>query len=95
MQIDAVPDRLTVHVGATFRADDVERLREACVAFGPISHLEIDFADVRRCEDSALAHLASALASLEHGVVRLRGLTAHQWRFLTCARLSADRRRST
>ncbi len=91
MQIDAVPDSLSVHVGRTFGASDVERLREAFVAFGPFSLLDIDFAGVRQCDDSALARLASALMGFDRGVVRLRGLTVHQWRLLTYLGLAANR----
>lgn len=83
MQIDAVSDSLTVHVGQTFSAPDVEKLQEAFAALGPCSHLEIDFADVRQCDDAALARLAGALMTFEHGAVKLRGLTPHQWRMLT------------
>lgn len=83
MQIDAVPDSLTVRVGKTFSAPDVERLQEAFAALGPCSRLEIDFAEARQCDDAALARLAGALMSFEHGAVRLRGLTPHQWRLLT------------
>jgi anti-anti-sigma regulatory factor len=91
MRIDAVTDSLSVHVGRTFSAADVERLQEAFVALGPFSNLDIDFAGVRHCDDSALACLASALTAWERGVVRLRGLTVHQWRLLTYAGLAANR----
>jgi hypothetical protein len=90
MHIDAVTDRLSVHVGRTFSARDVERLQEAFVALGPFSHLDIDFAGVRRCDDSALARLGTALTALDRGVVRLRGLTVHQWRLLTYAGLGTN-----
>ncbi len=93
MHIEAVPQSLSVHFGRTFSATDVERLREAFVAFGPFSNLEIDFAGVRQCDDSALERLASALTSLDRGVVRLRGLSVHQWQLLTCAGLGASRQR--
>jgi anti-anti-sigma regulatory factor len=91
MQIDAVADSVTVHVGETFSAPDAEKLQEAFTALGPFSRLEIDFASVRRCDDAALARLASTLLSAEHGAVRLRGLTPHQWRLLTYMGLEFNR----
>ncbi len=91
MQIDAVPDSLSVHVGQTFNSTDLERLREAFAVFGPFSNLDIDFADVRQCDDSALARLAGALMSFDRGVVRLHGLSVHQWRLLMYAGLHRQR----
>ncbi len=91
MQIEAEPDSLNVHLGRTFTSGDVERLWDAFAAFGPFSRLRIDFAGVRQCDDSALARLASALTSFDRGVVRLRGLTAHQWRLLAYVGLDANR----
>jgi hypothetical protein len=91
MHIDAVTDRLSVHVGRTFGARDVERLQEAFVALGPFSKLDIDFAGVRQCDDAALARLATALTALDRGVVRLRGLSVHQWRLLTYAGHATNR----
>ncbi len=83
MDIDAVQDTLRVRVGATFGAPDVARVQEAVAAFGPFSSLTIDFAEVRQCDDAALARLARSLASYERGQVRLRGLTSRQLRLLT------------
>lgn len=83
MQIDAIRDELRVRVGSTFGDPEVARVREAVAALGPFSHLTIDFAAVRMCEDAALARLADALRSFERGEVQLRGLTVHQWRLLT------------
>jgi STAS domain-containing protein len=83
MQIDAVRDELRVRVGSTFGAPEVARVQEAVVALGPFTHLTIDFAAVRRCDDAALARLADGLRSFERGEVKLRGLTVHQWRVLT------------
>ncbi len=91
MHIDGVSDRLSVHVGDTFGAADVERLREAFAALGPFSELDIDFADSRQCDDAALAQLAGTLMRVEHGAGRLHGLTAHQWRVLTYMGLDFNR----
>ncbi len=91
MQIDAVRDRLRVHVGNSFGAPDVDRLQDALVALGPFSELDIDFAAARQCDDAALARLAGTLLSFERGAVRLRGLTARQWRVLTYMGLDFNR----
>ena len=83
MQIEAVYDSVSVDVGEKFDAADVERLQEAFAALGPFSELKIDFARARHCDDAALARLAGTLMSLEHGDVRLHGLSARHWRVLT------------
>ncbi len=91
MQIEAVRDSVSVHVGATFDATDVERLQEAFVALGPFSEIKIDFAKARRCDDAALARLAGTLMGLEHGAIRLHGLSTRQWRVLTYVGLEFNR----
>jgi hypothetical protein len=91
MHIDAVRDRLSVHVGDSFGARDVERLQEAFAALGPFSELNIDFAEARQCDDAALAQLAGTLLNFDRGAVRLRGLTTHQWRVLTYLGLAFNR----
>ncbi len=89
MQIDAVPNNVRVRVGQTFGHYHVEKLREAFVAFAPFSSLDIDFAAVRQCDDSALARLAGALRRFDHGVVRLRGLSVRQRQLVSYAGLDA------
>ncbi len=91
MQIDAVLDSVSVHVGEKFDATDVERLQEAFVALGPFSELDIDFAQARQCDDAALARLAGTLMSFGHGAVKLHGLSARQWRVLTYMGLEINR----
>ena len=91
MQIDAVHDSVSVHVGETFSATDVASLQDALVALGPFSQLNIDFAEARQCDDAALARLAASLLSLDHGAVRLHGLSARQWRVLTYMGLEFNR----
>jgi hypothetical protein len=83
MQIDAVRDTIRVQVGRTFGAPDVTRIDEAFAALGPVSSLTIDFGKARRCDDAALARLATSLASLPATEVTIRGLTTHQFRLLT------------
>lgn len=88
MLIDAVRDTLRVRMGATFGAPDVTRVEEAVEALGPFSHLTIDFAAVRQCDDASLARLVRSLLPSARGALTLRGLTLHQWRLL--ARLGID-----
>lgn len=83
MQIDADRDELRVRVGSTFGAPEAARVQEAVTDLGPFSHLTIDFAAVRRCDDAALARLADALRAFARAEVQLHGLTVHQWRLLT------------
>jgi anti-anti-sigma regulatory factor len=90
MRIDTVRDTLRVRIGPTFEALDVELIQSSVVALGPLSGLAIDFADVRRCDDAALAHLARVVTSLGDKDVTLRGLTIHQSRLLES--LGVDRR---
>ena len=90
MQIDAVQGTLRVRIGPTFQTLDVELIQSAVGALGPLSRLAIDFADVRECDDSALAHLARMVTPFGSKVT-LRGLTIQQSRLL--AQLGMDRRR--
>ncbi len=83
MQIDADRDELRVRLGSTFGASEAARVQEAVTELGPFSHLTIDFAPVRRCEDAALTRLAEALRSFARGEVHIHGLTMPQWRVLT------------
>lgn len=83
MHIEAVRGTVNVQLGTTFGSHDVRMLEEAVAAFGPFSHLDIDFAGVRQCDDAALARLASAMMEIEQGEVKFHGLTSHQWRLLT------------
>lgn len=92
MQIDAMHGTLRVRMGATFGAPDVARLQETVAAFGPFSHLTIEFAAVRQCDEAALAQLAGALASLASGEVTICGLTLRQRRLLTHLGVDLDRR---
>ncbi len=91
MHIQAVRDTVNVQLGATFGAPDVTRLQEAVAAFGPFTHLDIDFASVRQCDDAALARLASTLMQIDHGEVTFHGLSSRQWRLLTYLGLSRGR----
>lgn len=92
MQIDTLHDTMRVHVGATFGDRDLARLQEAVTALGPFARLDIDFADVRQCDDAALAGLAHALMSMDHGEFTFRGLSLERWRLLVTVRMALDRR---
>ncbi len=82
MLVRASAGTLFIRFKSRFGASEAERLREAILAFAPLSELVIDFTDVREFEDVAIVPLARTLGGLKHVPVRLRGLTLHQARML-------------
>lgn len=82
MQVQASEGGVSVKLGSRFGLAEAERLREALVAFAPVSEVVIDFGDVREFEDVAVVPLARMLSGLRHAKVKLRGLTLHQARML-------------
>ncbi len=72
---------LTFEIGRAFVPEDAARIHQRIEDVAPGTEVEIDFRQVRECNDFALAALARDIV---HGRARvaLRGISQHQQRLL-------------
>ncbi len=68
-------------LGAAFTPDDVREVRALLAHLDPEATVELDFHEVRTCEDVALALLAEDIVR-GRPVVVVRGMSHHQQRLL-------------
>lgn len=72
---------LTLEIGQSFAPEDAFRIHELIEHAEPGTPVEIDFRQVRECQDFALALLAKDLVR-GRARVALRGMSKHQQRML-------------
>ncbi len=72
---------MTLEVGRSFASEDAVRIHELIEHAEPGTPVEIDFRQVRECQDFALALLAKDLVG-GRARVALRGMSKHQQRML-------------
>ncbi len=77
---ESSPERLFIHVGATFDTAEAERIR-ASIRTAATASVALDFTDVRQFDDTALSELARELSDTTRPVV-LRGLPERHYRLL-------------
>ncbi len=80
---------LTLEVGQSFASEDAVRIHELIEHAEPGTPVEIDFRQVRECQDFALALLAKDLVG-GRARVALRGMSKHQQKMLGYFGVDAD-----
>jgi anti-anti-sigma regulatory factor len=71
-----------VRLDGRFDSPQARSLEEMLSLFKPVSHVVIDFANVREIDDAAVASLARTLGAFPESRVTFRGLSRHLRRVL-------------
>jgi hypothetical protein len=72
---------LTLEIEQSFEPEDAVRIHELIERAAPGTPVEIDFRQVRECQDFALVALAKDLVAMRDRVA-VRGMSKHQQRLL-------------